>query len=141
MGADLATAAPCDVQIRDAVGTSELHPVAHAVAVRYVKRPPANHPKHRAKIQPESRRWPAFARRAAAASKTADARSLGVARRAGRAARRAEPARVVTIHVYTRLEKPAPDARRTTRRDAQPTRADPTKRNAVRYLRAAALAF
>ncbi len=110
MGTDLATAAPCDVQIRDAVGTSELHPVAHAVAVRYVKRPPANHPKHRAKIQPESRRWPAFARRAAAASKTADARSLGVARRAGRAVR-AEPARVVTIHVYTRLEKPAPDAR------------------------------
>ena len=125
MGTDLATAAPCDVQIRDAVGTSELHPVAHAVALRYVKRPLAKPKEHRAQIQSESRRWPEFARRAAVASKTADARSLGVARRAGRAARRGT-ARVVTIHVYTRLEKPAPDARP----GAQPTRADPTKRSA-----------
>lgn len=70
------------------VGTSELHPVAHAVALRYVKRPLAKPKSHRAKIQSESRRWPEFARRAAVASKTADARSLGVARRAGRAARR-----------------------------------------------------
>ena len=139
MGTDLATAAPCDVQIRDAVGTSELHPVAHAVALRYVKRPLAK-PTDRAKIQSESRRWPEFARRAAVASKTADARSLGVARRAGRAARRAEPARVVTIHVYTRLEKPAPDARRDPPRRAADARRPYETKRAVRYLRAAFLA-
>ena len=111
MGTDLATAAPCDVQIRDAVGTSELHPVAHAVALRYVKRPLAKPKKHRAKIQSESRRWPEFARRAAVASRKRQtpARSASHGERDAQPA--AEPARVVTIHVYTRLEKPAPDAR------------------------------
>ena len=52
----------------------------------------------------------------------------------------AEPARVVTIHVYTRLEKPAPDARPddAPRRAADARRPYETKR-AVRYLRAASL--
>ena len=139
MGTDLATAAPCDVQIRDAVGTSELHPVAHAVALRYVKRPLAKPKEHRAQIQSESRRWPEFARRAAVASKTADAaRSASHGERDAQPA--AEPARVVTIHVYTRLEKPAPDARPddAPRRAADARRPYETKR-AVRYLRAASL--
>ena len=130
MGTDLATAAPCDVQIRDAVGKSELHPVAHAVALRYVKRPLASHPKHRAKIQSESRRWPEFAVALPRPRKRqTPARSASHGERDAQPA--AEPARVVTIHVYTRLEKPAPDARPDERRDAQLTRADPTKRSRV----------
>ena len=111
MGTDLATAAPCDVQIRDAVGTSELHPVAHAVALRYVKRPLAKPKEHRAKIQSESRRWPEFAIAPPRPRKRqTPARSASHGERDAQPA--AEPARVVTIHVYTRLEKPAPDARR-----------------------------
>ena len=53
----------------------------------------------------------------------------------------AELARVVTIHVYTRLEKPAPDARPddAPRRAADARRPYETKRAVVRYYRAAFL--